>query len=135
MATTIPRDVPTAPAPSSSAASASATKKPRRTFRLHSPADMTALGRFISTEWRYAALKAASRGHTKILLRQTGTREVRQFEGAKVEIDPKEITRGGRTITYTHRPQVKYTGKYTYSGAIDENSTVAVNPTAPATTA
>jgi len=100
-----------------------AEKKPKRTFMLHSAVDMTALGRFVSTDWRYAALKAASRGHKKILLRQTGTREVREFNGDRVEIPPKEISRGGRTIVYTHRPQVKYIRKFVYSGAIDESIT------------
>lgn len=125
MATTMPRDLPTetTPAPEK----APVNKKPKRTFMLHSSDDMTALGRFISTDWRYAALKAASRGHTNILLRQTGTREVRKFDGQKVAIDAKEITRGGRTITYTNRPQVKYTGKFTYAGAIDD-STKVTNP-------
>jgi hypothetical protein len=94
---------------------------------LHAADDMTALGRFISTDWRYAALKAASRGHTNILLRQTGTREVRKFDGQKVAIEAKQITRGGRTITYTHRPQVKYNGKFTYAGAIDDTTKVT-NP-------
>jgi hypothetical protein len=105
-------------------------RKYKRTFMLHSVTDMTALGRFISTDWRYAALKAASRGHTKILLRQTGTREVREFDGNRIAIDPKEITRGGRTITYTHRPQVKFNKKYMYSGAIDETAPVKTNPVA-----
>ncbi len=97
-------------------------RKPKRTFMLHSHVDMSALGRFVSTDWRYAALKAASRGHTKILLRQTGTREVREFNGDKVAIAPKTITRGGRTIVYTHRPQVKYVRKFMYDGAIDESA-------------
>lgn len=123
MATTIIRDVP-AQEPEQS----QNEKKPRRTFMLHSPDDMTALGRFISTDWRYAALKAASRGHTKILLRQTGTREVREFDGNRLEIEPKEINRGGRIIKYTHRPQVKYNRKFVYSGAVDENSSVPTNP-------
>ncbi len=103
-------------------------KKAKRTFMLHSATDMAALGRFISTDWRYAALKAASRGHTLILLRQTGTREVREFDGARVAIVPKEINRGGRIITYTHRPQVKFNRKFVYAGAIDENASVATNP-------
>ena len=124
MATTIIRDIPVQEPEQSQ----NTTKKPRRTFMLHSPDDMTALGRFISTDWRYAALKAASRGHTKILLRQTGTREVREFDGARIEIEPKEINRGGRIIKYTHRPQVKYNRKFSYDGAVDETSTVPTNP-------
>lgn len=125
MATTIIRDVP---AQEPEQQPQENNKKPRRTFMLHSPGDMTALGRFISTDWRYAALKAASRGHTKILLRQTGTREVREFDGNRLEIEPKEINRGGRIIKYTHRPQVKYNRKFVYSGAVDENSSVPTNP-------
>ena len=92
----------------------------KKTFMLHDPSDMSALGRFVSTDWRYAALKAASRDHTNIVLRQTGTREVRKFTGSKVPIEPKQITRGGRTISYTHRPSVKYLGTFTYDGLIEK---------------
>jgi hypothetical protein len=128
MATTMPRDLPTAENTANNTVNeAPKNKKPKRTFMLHAADDMTALGRFISTDWRYAALKAASRGHTNILLRQTGTREVRKFDGQKVAIEAKQITRGGRTITYTHRPQVKYNGKFTYAGAIDDTTKVT-NP-------
>ena len=102
--------------------------KARRTFMLHAP-DMTALGRFVSTDWRYAALKAASRGHTDILLRQTGTQEVRRFEGTRIEIPPKEINRGGRVITYTNRPQVKFVNKFLYSGKVNDDANVPNNPT------
>jgi len=133
MATTMPRNIPTVETTTTTTAANNTrtdepkNKKPKRTFMLHAADDMTALGRFISTDWRYAALKAASRGHTNILLRQTGTREVRKFDGQKVAIDAKQITRGGRTITYTHRPQVKYNGKFTYAGAIDDTNKVT-NP-------
>lgn len=128
MASTVIRSKP-AP-PSVPKVSKSKEKKPKRTFMLHSPEDMTALGRFISTDWRYAALKAASRGHTNILLRQTGTREVRNFEGAKIPIEPKEITRGGRVIRYTNRPSVTFKNKFIYSGAVDDTAKVVTNPTA-----
>ena len=132
MATTTIRDAP-APAPAAPAsANANANaKRNKRTFMLHEPSSMSALGRFVSTDWRYGALKAASRGHTKILLRQTGTREVREFNGSRVEIEPKEITRGGRTIVYTHRPQVKFVSKFVYTGAIDDSADVATNPVVP----
>lgn len=113
-------------------ANAAPTKNAKRTFMLHSATDMSALGRFVSTDWRYAALKAASRGHTKILLRQTGTREVREFDGSRMPIPPKEITRGGRTITYENRPVVKFARKFTYKGAIDDTAAVATNPKAAA---
>jgi len=121
MATTVPRDTSTA----TNAKTGSTREK--RTFMLHSPSDMSALGRFISTDWRYAALKAASRGHTDILLRQTGTREVRQFTGARDEVPPKEIVRGGRAITYTHQPRVKFERKFKFSGVIDDTKST-LNP-------
>lgn len=121
---TAPKTAKTAPTPKTTK-----TGKEKRTFMLHSPSDMSALGRFSSTDWRYAALKAASRGHTNIFLRQTGTREVRSFEGSRQEIPAKEITRGGRTIVYTHRPAVKFLKKFTYAGAVDETTAVPTNPT------
>jgi hypothetical protein len=132
MATTVPLPLPTANESAVVAnTNANAKKnKDKRTFMLHSPSDMSALGRFVSTDWRYAGLKAASRGHNNILLRQTGTREVREFEGNRVEIPPKTIVRGGREIQYTHRPAVKFIRKFTYAGAVDDNAKVATNPVA-----
>ena len=129
MATTDP--LPRASTPPAAVA-APKIKKPTRTFMLHDPVSMAALGRFVSTDWRYAALKAASRDHTKILLRQTGTREIREFQGAKITIPPKIIVRGGREISYTHRPSVKFVHKFIYEGAVDEEAKVATNPVAPA---
>lgn len=134
MATTTPPPAPVAPvapvAVVAAVAAAAVAKKPKRTFMLHSPIDMSALGRFVSTDWRYAGLKAASRGHTTILLRQTGTREVREFKGSKQEIAPKTIVRGGREIKYTHRPAVTFVKKFTYAGAVDDNAKVGTNPKA-----
>lgn len=113
-----------------------AKAKAKHTFMLHEPKKgpnwMSALGRFVSTDARYAALKAASRGHVDILLRKTGTREVRRFEGARVPIEHKVVERAGRKIVYTHRPSVKTNGSFTYDGAIDDNVSVATNPVAPA---
>lgn len=132
MATTVPLPAPSTDSTTTITKTTTRTKNTnKRTFMLHAPDDMSALGRFVSTDWRYAGLKAASRGHTKILLRQTGTREVREFEGSKVEIDPKTIVRGGREIKYTHRPSVKFVRKFTYAGAVDDNAKVANNPVAP----
>ena len=124
--------VDTAPA---AAPATNKTKNKTRTFMLHDPKTMAALGRFVSTDWRYAALKAATRSHETILLRQTGTREVREFRGTRAKIEPKEIVRGGRTITYEYRPQVTSVRSFVYSGAIDENAEVETNPVAPEKTA
>lgn len=96
---------------------------------LHDPSSMAPLGKFVSTDYRYAALKAASRGHTKILLRQTGTREVRAFDGMKAAIEPKSIVRGGRTVTYTHQPKVKFVRSFTFDGTVDDSSGT-MNPVA-----
>lgn len=96
---------------------------------LHDPDSMVPLGKFVSTDYRYAALKAASRGHTNIFLRQTGTREVRVFDGMKAKIEPKSITRGGRTVTYTHQPKVKFVRSFTFDGTVDD-SAGALNPKA-----
>lgn len=95
------------------------TPKPKSTFMLHNPTDMSPLGKFVSTDYRYAALKVASRGHTRILLRKTNTKDIREFTGNVVTLDtPKQITRGDppRTITYSKKPTVKFVGKSVYSG-------------------
>jgi hypothetical protein len=127
MATTMPRDI--SPPETKPTSSQKKQPKQKRTFMLHDPSSMVALGKFVSTDYRYAALKAASRGHTQIHLRQTGTREVRVFDGQKAKIEPKSITRGGRTVTYTHQPKVKFVRSFTFDGTVDENAG-ALNPVA-----
>lgn len=96
-------------------------KKAKSTFMLHDPSDMSSLGKYVSTDYRYAALKVASRGHKKILLRKTNTKEVRQFDGDVVTLDnPKQIHRGDRVITYNKKPTVKFVRKFVYSGPVDD---------------
>ena len=95
--------------------------KPKCTFMLHDPKDLTSLGKYQSTDFRYAALKVASRGHKQILLRKTNTKEIREFTGDVVTLDtPKEIHRGDRVIKYTKKPVVKFVKKWVYSGAVDD---------------
>jgi GTPase len=96
-------------------------KKPKSTFMLHDPVDFHPLGKFISTDYRYAALKTASRGVTKILLRKTNTKTIREFEGRIITLDtPKEIVRGNRTIVYAKKPAVKFVKSFLYAGpAVD----------------
>ena len=94
-------------------------KRPRLTFMLHAPGTWESLGKFVSSDPRYAALKVASRGHTKILLRQTNTRLIYEYAGAVVDLDqPKTITRGDppREIVYTKKPTVRFVSKYLFSG-------------------
>lgn len=98
-----------------------ATKKPKVTFMLHDPADMASLGKYVSTDYRYAALKVASRGHKRILLRKTNTKEVREFVGDVTALDtPKEIHRGDRVISYNKKPTVKFVRKFTFDGRLPE---------------
>lgn len=82
---------------------------------LHKPDTLEALGKFQSSDARYAALKCASREHSRILLRQTNTRLMYEYEGKIVDLDtPKEISRGDppRVIRYTKKPVVRFVRKY-----------------------
>lgn len=105
------------------------TPKPKATFMLHDPRDLSSLGKYQSTDFRYAALKVASRGHKQILLRKTNTKEIREFSGDRVKLDtPKEIHRGDRVIRYTNKPVVKFVKKWVYQGPIEEDTAPADEP-------
>ena len=100
-------------------AAAPRAKRPRLTFMLHTPGTFEALGKFQSSDARYAALKCASRGHKDILLRQTNTRLVYQYEGQIIDLEtPKEVFRGDKTkpILYHKKPAVKFVKKFLYTG-------------------
>ena len=93
------------------------TPKPKSTFMLHDPVDMTCKGKFVASDFRYAALKAASKKVTDIHLRKTNSKEIRVFSGSIVLLDePKEIRRGDRVITYLNKPTVKFSRKYVFDG-------------------
>lgn len=115
------------------------TSKKKSTFMLHDPDTMTCKGKFVAMDFRYAALKCASRGNTTIYLRKTNTREIRVFEGAIVELEqPKEIRRGDRVITYRTKPVVKFLRKFVFENApVDEpehgEETAAAKDTSAAT--
>lgn len=104
-------------------AKAKATPKPKSTFMLHDPKDLSSLGKYQSTDFRYAALKVASRGHKQILLRKTNTKEIREFNGDVVALDqPKEINRGDRVIKYSKKPVVKFVKKWVYQGPVEDET-------------
>lgn len=110
----------TDPAPVA-AADAPRAPRPRHTFMLHDPTDFSPLGKYVSTDYRYAALKVASRGHTQILLRKTNSREIREYAGKITPLDtPKLITRGNppRTIQYNKKPSVHFLRKFIFQQAI-----------------
>lgn len=87
---------------------------------LHDPANLSPLGKYQSTAYRYAALKAASRGFTDILLRKTNTKEIYVYKGSVVELEqPKVIERRGREIQYTKKPVVSFVRKFLYEGTTE----------------
>lgn len=89
---------------------------------------MSQLAKFVSPDYRSAALKAANRGHSKILLRRTNTSDVREFEGSRVEMDaPTVVSRTDKNgnekqVTYRFTTRVAYKGKRPFAGvpAADE---------------
>ena len=96
-------------------------KRPKQTFVLHCPETMQIIAKMNSADWRYAALKAATRinklppstknpdGSAKIWLRKTNTRVFREYNGNVVPLDtPQEVNRSGRVIVYTKRPVVTF---------------------------
>jgi predicted amidohydrolase YtcJ len=117
------------------ATAAPAIAKPKRgprekfTFMLHHPETLAADGKFVAPGFREAALKAASGGKTKIMLRKSNTRQIREFEGAVVQLDqPKQVSRGERVVTYYKKPTAKFVKSYTVDEA--EASLKAVAPPA-----
>lgn len=103
-------------------ANANKKGKAKATFMLHDADTMSSIGKYQSTDYRYAALKAASKGAEKILLRKTNTKEVREFSGNVITLDqPKEINRGDRVIKYTKKPTVKFLRKFTFTGELEDD--------------
>jgi hypothetical protein len=112
-------------APVNAAAKKARQSRPKYSFMLHHPKDMSPLGKFISTDYRYAALKVISRADqpryadlwvngtgpeavATILLRKTKTKDVRVFEGRSINLDePKVIQRGTQQVLYHKKPVVR----------------------------
>lgn len=96
-------------------------KKPKYTYMLHDPSSMESLGKYVSTDYRYAALKVISRWHKhglrRILLRRTNSKEIHEFEGSVVPLpQPKVIQRAGHEIVYHHKPDAKFVKAWVYEG-------------------
>jgi hypothetical protein len=100
---------------------------------------MCNLGKYTAADYRYAALKAASRGHTDILMRKTNSKEVRQFAGRVVTLpEPKVVTREGRKdpVCYSKKPVVTSVKKFAYEvpkalAADEANDAVDPDPVTP----
>ena len=110
-----------------------AKTRQRQTYMLHEVDTYFPKGKMQGSDFRYAALKAASRGHKTIWIRKTNTKEMREYSGSIVELDtPKEVKRGDRVIKYTRRPAVKFVRKWTYQGDIaTDNETPATGTDIP----
>jgi hypothetical protein len=106
----------------------------KKTFMLHHPESYACLGKYVSTTPRLAALKAASRKHATILLRETNTKIIHQYEGGIKELEtPQEVKRGDAVVRYTHKPWVKTRGKPFVMPHLDttcDDGDVPKNPTA-----
>lgn len=114
-------------------------RKPKRTFMLHdhpTEKNFESLGKYVSTDARYSALKAASKGFKDIYLRPTNTKIVYHYTGDIVELDtPQVVTRGERQITYTKKPAVKFQKKFVFTGDVlrfDDDAEIDVNKKTPA---
>ena len=129
------RDMSTPSSPTAPAAAGVAKRRaarPRVCYMLHAPTTFAPLGKFQSSDARYAALKAASRGHTDILLRQTNTRIISQYVGNVQTLDQPHITtRQGREIVYSKKPVVKFVKKFPFTGQVVDDAAVPENPKAP----
>lgn len=86
----------------------------KKAFMLHCPKDMHPIGKYMSNTCRQAALKAASNGHTEVVLRQTGTKICKLFS-CKINLldEPKKIRRGDKEITYSKIPEAKWKKTFT----------------------
>ena len=92
-------------------------KKPTLTYMLHDPETMENAGKYNSTSHRNAALKAATKGFTRILLRRTKTKLIYEYAGeANVLDEPKVVPRGNRNIVYAKKPKAKFVKSFEYNG-------------------
>jgi hypothetical protein len=103
-------------------------KKQKFTFMLHDCKTMEAIGKLVSVDYRYGALKACSRinklpesckgeeeNSCRIWLRRTNTKIIREYIGKVVTLEtPQVVVRQNREIVYTKRPQVKYVKQWVW---------------------
>lgn len=67
------------------------------------------IGSFTGASPGVAAKKAATRGHKKIILRETGVHDkVRVYEGEVVKIEPKSVMIGGKPVEITKESRAKF---------------------------
>jgi len=102
---------------------------PGHTFMLHHPSDMSFDGTYTAPTPRAAALKAASKGVRRILLRKTNTKEIHEYSGVKQALaEPKTVERAGRTVTFAHKPVVKLVRVWVWDSPLNHAQLDALNP-------
>lgn len=120
-------------APANAPETAKKTPKPKSTFMLHDPKTFESLGKYVSTDARYSALKAASRGVEDIYLRKTNTKIIFHYKGSVVTLDtPQVVLRGKREIIYSKKPVVKFQKKFVYEGDLNLDAQEEQKPEAMA---
>ena len=93
--------------------------KVKKSFMLHNVDGMHKIGKYMSNTFRQAALKAASNGHSRVILRQTGTKICKEFT-CKIQVldEPKVIKRGDKEIKYSKIPEAKWVRTFTMDNAV-----------------
>lgn len=103
--------------------------KPKYTYMLHDPKTFASLGKYVSTDARYSALKAASRGIEDIYLRKTNTKIIFHYKGSVVNLEnPQVVLRGKREIVYSKKPVVKFQKKFIYEGDLNLDAQEEAKP-------
>jgi hypothetical protein len=94
----------------------------------HTSDDKKVLGKFVSTNYKQAALKAVTKlckhkigEKVELHLRKATTKDVQVFVGEKIVMsEPKVVERGGRTITYKTTSVATFLRKYTIGETPEE---------------
>ena len=83
-------------------------KRDKKNFSLIDPDTKKTISKFTTFGFREAALKAASRKYTVIVLRNDDGK-IKTYEGEIQELEnPKTIKRGEREVLFTKKPTVKH---------------------------
>lgn len=94
----------------------------KRTYVMHHPQTLVVIGRFKGRTPRQAALKAASRGHVDIYLRETRTKMVSVFKGWTQTRWDAELTLHSSLhhyiITFKNRPRVQFLTRIPFQGLL-----------------
>ncbi|ABU44082.1 hypothetical protein AR158_C537L [Paramecium bursaria Chlorella virus AR158] len=99
-----------------------APKKEKKTFILED-ASGKELGKFVAASAGIAAKKAATRGHTSIILRETGVHDrVRHYTGSVKKLNPpREVTIGGKPVLISKESKAKFVKVVRKDGKVSES--------------